>query len=185
MIVDPEEKYIRRASERLQISKNNLRRAKEHRDIEEQDERLALELEEARKEEEEARRLAMERPEDDDTAAEKNFRAYVRARFGNLAVVSGDELDTTALYGQERFKLDEGQVIRVIDQEIIRNDNVRKYRDDLEIFIAKGFITKNERDALNAIAESLSLTADDVKAAESPYKFRDESVPAPAKKRNR
>ena len=189
MTADPDEKYIRRASERLQISKNNLRRAKQYRDIEEQEELRALELaraeEEARKEEEEARRLAMARHEDDDTAAEKNFRTYVRARFGNLAALSNEEIDIAASYGQERFKLDDDQVIRVIDQEVIRDDNVRKYREDFEIFVAKGIITKNDREALKAIAESLSLTADDIKTVESSYKFRDESVAAPARKKSR
>ena len=173
MTMDPEEKYIQRAAERLQISKNNLRRAKEHRDIKEHEEQFVLESTQV---EEEARRQAAALIEREDTTEEKNFRTYVRARFGNLAAVDDEELDKVVFFGRERFKLDENQTFRVVYQENMRKDKIRQYKEDFEIFVVKGLITKDDRDALNAIAESLSLTADDVKTVESSYTFKDESI---------
>ena len=196
MILDPKEKYIQKAAERLRTSKNNLGRAKDHmaqeeeaqRQIEEarlQEEEAQRELEEARRQVEEARRQATARPETEDTSAEGVFRTYIRARLGNLDVMDDEEVVSMA---RGKFKLDENQALRVFDQEIDllnqkveRFENIKKYQEDFEIFVMDGLITKDERDVLNAIAESLSLTEEDIKTAESEYVFKDESA-APAKK---
>ena len=132
---------------------------------------------------EEAKRLEMERPEAKDTSGEKTFRTYLRARLDNLDVLDDNEVVSVA---RGKFKLDEIQALRVFEQEIerinqkiIRNENIKKYTEDFELFIlaTKGVITKTERDTLNAIAESLSLTVEDVKTVESAYEFKDESAP--------
>jgi tetratricopeptide (TPR) repeat protein len=187
MTVDPEEKYIQRAAERLQISKNNLRRAKEQRDVREQELQSPLKLvhaeEAALQQLEDSRRRAMERSEEADADEEKVFRTYVRARLGSVAILDDEELDKVVSYGRERFMLDEERTFRVIYQETVRKDKVGQYREDFEIFAAKGVVTKNDRDALNVIAKSLALTADDVKTVESAYTFKDESLAAPARKR--
>jgi len=131
---------------------------------------------------EEAMRLAMARPEAEDTPEEKIFRTYLRARLDNLDVLGDNEVVSIA---RGKFKLDEIQALRVFEQEIerinqkiIHNENIKKYTEDFELFIVstKGVITKSERDTLNAIAESLSLTAEDIKTVESAYTFKDESA---------
>ena len=193
MSLDPKEKYIQQATERLKKSKNNFETAKERWAVIAQDAQFAQELAEAEAEAlriaeeeqlqiEEAIRLAMERPEAEDTSEEKIFRTYIRARLDNLDVLDDNEVVSIA---QGKFKLDETQALRVfeqeierINQEIIRNENIKEYTDELEFWIlaTKGVITKTERDVLNTIAESLSLTAEDIKIAESAYTFKDESA---------
>lgn len=133
----------------------------------------------------EAQKKRLERPEADDTPEEKIFRAYIRARLGNLEVMDDDEVISAA---KGKFKLDKEQALRVFDQEIerlnqevMRNKNIKKYLEDFETFVMDGVITKGERDALNAIAESLSLTAEDISTAESEYVFKDESA-SPARR---
>ena len=188
MALDPGEKYIQRAADRLPISQNSLRRAKEQKEILDQEERFALELalaeeeyrqleEEYRQLIEEERRLAMARSEKEDTPEEKNFRTYFRARFVNTVDMDDEEEEKIVISGQEMFNIDENQTLRVIDQEVLRNRNIRKYREEFDFFVKKGTITKDDRDALNAIATSLSMTADDIKTAESAYAFKDESTP--------
>jgi len=192
MALDPKEKYIQRAAERLQTSKSNLRRAKEQWASLEQNEKTKQEIAQAKAEErrreeeerqkiEEAVRLAKARPESEDTSEEKIFRTYLRARLANMDVLDDNEVVTMA---QGKFKLNETQALRVFEQEIdrlnqevVHQENIKKYAEDFELFIfaTNGVITKDERAALNAIAESLSLTADDIKTAESAYTFKDES----------
>ena len=201
MSLDPKEKYIQRAVERLQTSKNNFRRAKERWAVVAQEAQFAQELaeaeaeawrieEEERTQREEARRNHLERPEADDTAGEKVFRTYIRARLGNLEVMDDDEVISAA---QGKFKLDEEQALRVFDQEIerlnqvvaletARIERISKYREDFEIFVLDGVIDKGERDVLNAIAENLSMTAEEIKTAESDYVFTDQSASPAAKK---
>ncbi|MCL1887237.1 MAG: hypothetical protein FWG01_04830 [Betaproteobacteria bacterium] len=201
MTMDPKEKYIQDAANRLRVSKSNLGRARLQRDTREREEQMALELaiaemeeeirlEEIRQQKEEARLEAMARPEDEDFAEERNFRTYVRARFGTRMDIDDEELEKLSIYGQERLKLDEDQAWRVVDQEVERlklemerRINAELYREDFELFVAKGVITKDDRSTLNAIAESLSLTANEVKAVESAYKFKDESIATPGAKR--
>ena len=186
--VDPGEKYIQRAAERLTISKNNLGRAKLHEIFKEREERLSEQEklfaqmeDEERQLREEAQREAMARPLADDTAEERNFRTYARARLGNQAVVSDEELENiVSSYGLERFKLDENQAWRVMYYEIARKDDIVEYGKEFELFVAKGFITRDDRNALNAIAESfLFLTAEDIRIVESSFTFRDESASKP------
>jgi hypothetical protein len=171
----------------LRISKNNLGRARVHDLIKEaematiRDNEAATIAEfEAEQQRLEARRQAMARPEEEDTPLEKAFRTIVRARFANLEVMGDEEIVSEAA----RLNLDETQALRVFDQEIarieqevVRNENIREYTEYLELLIVAtgGIITKSERSALNAIAESLFLTADDIKAAEAEYVFIDES----------
>ena len=128
----------------------------------------------------------LERPEADDTTEEKVFRTYIRARLGNLEIIDDDEVISAA---KGKFKLDKEQALRVFDQEIerlhqevVRYENIKKYQEDFEIFVMDGVIDKDERGVLNAIAESLSLTAEDIKTVESNYVFKDENAPPAAKK---
>ena len=100
-------------------------------------------------------------------------------------IIDDDEVISAAMV---KFKLDKEQALRVFDQEIerlhqevVRNENIKKYQDDFEIFVMDGVITKSERDALNAIARNLSLTAEDIKIAESDYVFKEESASPAAK----
>jgi tetratricopeptide (TPR) repeat protein len=181
MLLDPGEKYIQRAAERLTISKNNLGRAKLHEIFREQEERFREQEEQfSRAEEEEKllreelRREAMLRPLEDDTAEERNFRAYIHARLSSMAVIADEELENMVdSYGIERFKLDEDQAWRVMDQEIAHKNDIDGYRKEFEFFASKGAITKDDRSALNVLAESfLFLTAEDIQAVESSYKLR-------------
>ena len=129
-------------------------------------------------------RNRLERPVEDDTPEEKVFRTYIRARLENLEVLDEKEVVSAA---QVKFKLNEEQSLRVFDQEIERLlavverdaeriEKIRKYKEDFEIFVMDGVISKSERDVLNTIAESLSMTAEEVKTAESDYVFKDESA---------
>jgi len=139
---------------------------------------------------EEVQRNRLERPVEDDTPEEKVFRAYIRARLGNLEVMNDDEVISAA---KGKFKLNEEQALRVFDQEIERLEQevareaervekIRKYQEDFKIFVMDGVIDKNERDVLNAIAGSLSMTAEEIKTAESGYVFTDESTSPATKK---
>jgi len=201
MTMDPKEKYIQQAAQRLTTSKNNLKKIKEQKEILDREERFNQELAEIENEarqlaeeerqrtakaREEARTRALERPEESDAPEEKIFRTYLRARLGNLDVLDDDEVVSVA---QSRFKLDEEQALRVftqeierLKQEVVRLENIKKYQEDFEIFVLDGIITKDERDVMNAIAASLSLTAEDIKIAESVYEFKDESVAKPKQK---
>ena len=193
MSLDPKEKYIQQAADRLKTSKTNFGRAKERWAVMEQDAQFAQELadaeyeeqriaEELRQQREDAIREEMARPPSEDTPGEKTFRTYLRARLANMDVFDDNEVVSMA---QGKFKLDEINALRVfeqeielINQEVIRNENINEYKEELEFWIlaTNGVITKEERDVLNAIAESLSLTADDIKIAESAYTFKDESA---------
>ena len=134
----------------------------------------------------ETQRNRVERPAENDTPEEIVFRAYIRARLGNLDVMGDDEVISAA---KGKFKLNEEQALRIFDQEIerlnqevVRNKNIKKYQEDFEIFVMDGVIDKDERGVLNTIAESLSLTVEDIKTAESDYVFKDENAPPAAKK---
>lgn len=205
MTMDPKEKYIQQAAQRLTTSKNNLKKIKEQKEILDREERFIQELTQAENEareraeeerqrtikvREEVRQNRLARPEEDDTPEEKVFRTYIRARIGNLDVIDDDEVISAA---QGKFKLNEEQALRVFDQEIERLEQevareaervekIRIYQEDFEIFVMDGVIDKNERDVLNAIAGSLSMTAEEIKTAESDYVFTDESASPTAKK---
>ena len=212
MTMDPKEKYIQQTASRLETSKGNLKKAKEQKDILDREERFVQELAQAENEvreraeeerqriakaREEARQNRLVRHETDDTPDEKVFRTYIRARMGNLDVMDDDEVISAA---QGKFKLDEEQALRVFDQEIERleqeierleqevaqeaerAEKIRKYQEDFEIFVMDGVIDKSERDVLNAIAGSLSMTAEEIKAAESDYVFDVKSASPATKK---
>ena len=159
------------------------------RTIAEMEEEIRQE-ESIRREKEEARLQALARPAEEDFDEERNFRTYIRARMGNFEVLDDDEVISAA---QGKFKLDEVQALRVFDQEIerlnqevareaARIERINKYQEDFEIFVLDGVIDKSERDVLNAIAENLSMTAEEIKTAESDYVFTDESASPAAKK---
>jgi hypothetical protein len=63
-----------------------------------------------------------------------------------------------------------------MDQEIAHRNNLGRYRSEFEKLVAKGYITRDDRNNLNFFARKLSLTAEDIRTIESSFRFRDESV---------
>jgi len=169
MLLDPGEKYIQRSAQRVEISKANLKNAKDQmyiiREQFGQTEDDALQEEDLLD--------AMKRPSSQDADEEKEFRSYARASFENSTVVNKEDQEEMVSEGRKMFNLDELQARRVVGQEAAHKGNVVKYKERFENFARDGVITKSDRDGLKALAKALSLTANDIKLVESQYTFKE------------
>jgi hypothetical protein len=173
--LDPTERYFRDAFNRIIDLEQRLTRVRD------QMEALDFFIESQIRDAE-----AMNRPEENDTGQERSFRTIVRARFTNQTNITDADQNEMITLGKV-YQLDEALAKRVVTQERDRkiriSTNIDTYRNMFGSLLVDGVLTKANRNVLNELAQTLSLTVDDVETVESKFTFKDESVAsAPAKK---
>jgi hypothetical protein len=195
MRLDPEEKYIVRARQRLETAKDNFDNAKkvyaaqklealklvaemEAKRREEDDKRLA---EEAKLREEDAKRRAAEiaaanRP---DTPQEARFRNAVRLRLRGADPARVDSRPLEAMGAALRIAPADSK--RVVAQEIARLGSLAAYRDTFADLVRDKVVTPEERASLNDLAAGMSLLPEDTKPIEAAFQFQEGRPAAVAK----
>jgi hypothetical protein len=189
MSLDPTEKYIQRASQRIEMAKSNLENAKKQWAAQRFEAEKLMAENTAQRQAEEADRLAAKAREGEitstrpDTPEEAKFRSVTRLRLKALtAAPTAEDKAKFITMGCDVYKLEDIKSERVVTQECSRWEklasSLKTYGDSFKDFASDKVITKEEREALTEIATSLSLTADDVAPIEAVYQFKDLTRPA-------
>jgi hypothetical protein len=187
--LDPTEKYIQRASQRIETAKSDLEKAKKQWAAQRfEAEKLMAEMNAKHQAEEaesiaakaRANELADTRP---DTQDESKFRSVIRLRLKALTTApTAEDKAKFITMGLDVYKLEDIKSERVVAQECLRLEklasSLKTYEDTFKDFASDKVITKEERGDLNEIAASLTLNKDDVAPIEAKYQFKDLSVPA-------
>ncbi len=165
--LDPNEKYISAASERLKTARTNIARAIDQRKLWEGERDKAREVFIAKREG--AKAMSVKR---DDSPKEAGFRTLVRASLSADASKDVNPLRDTG----DKMGLTEFEIQRVITQESDRVKGMAQYETMFAQMASDGVISKDERMGLDAYFPTLNMSAADVKVVESKHKFSEDGV---------
>ncbi len=170
-ILDPDEKYIVGAAERLKLAKDNVARAVDQRKAwEAQRERMRDDYLAKR---EGQKQITEERP---DTPDEGRFRLIARTQMDTAGGMGLPQLESLA----KSMNLEEVSVKRVLYHEQERQKRLKQYEDLLKPLVGDGQLSKAERGALEATLAALKISGEEAKVIEARHKFTEEGVAPPA-----